>query len=235
MVVANESERAFSRLFRIGNLKGSHALSDRSKWEQIFPLKIAMAIDAGDEEKGRSAVEEVLDLLNSRADFPVFFVTENLYIAAYYLFTIGDYSKSLRLNLRLLSRYRPKDFHGPLWPMVKIMASFLAFELDDHSEVVRLDKNFRMSNAYGKAPYFKTVLGTLLHLSKPGKQGQFAEILEDSSNKFRIALNDRHSKMLNRRFNFEIWLESKRKGCLMADIFAAKNERTISNRSQDVG
>lgn len=215
-VATGQNEAAYKMLFKVGNIDSNHQLTELTKWEQIYPLKLDAAIDAGDDAKGRDAVNEISKLFRSNSDlFPTKFITQNLYKCSYFYFTVGEFAKAQKLNLKLQTGYNSVDFYPMILPMVRIMATLIAFETGDQVEMGRQDKNFRMTSAYQETRYYKSVLGILKRLVNHSDP----HFIDRSLTEFRETLKDKRSRITNRKFNFEVWLESKKCNCTMAEIF----------------
>jgi hypothetical protein len=220
LIADGRNEEAYQLLFKMGNTSSGHVLTDLGKWEYIYPIKLGIAIDTGDEEKGISCIEEIRKILpRNGGNFRKQFVTETLYYASYFYFTIGDFEEAQRLNFRLQTAYKSVDFSPLVFPMVRMMSTILALETRDLAECERQDKNFRNTAAFDDSQYFRTSLGIVKRLADDCINGLDQNLINEGYAEFQKTLADPKSKSINRRFNFEAWLESKIQGCTMSKIF----------------
>jgi tetratricopeptide (TPR) repeat protein len=232
LVASGQEDEAYKMLFKVGNTDPLYQLTDLAKWQHIYPLKLDMAIDAGDVEKGKSSMQEILSLLKENSNlFPAKFVTQILYKCSYFMFSIGDFAEAQKLNLKLQTAYKSVDFYRLVLPMVRIMAAVIAFEVNDQVEMGRQDKNFRMTSAYQEAGYYKSTLGILKRLAGLNDSETRSDFLEDAMIEIEETLQDHHSRLLNRIFDFEVWLQSKAYRCSMAEIFCNRKSLLPQNSS----
>jgi hypothetical protein len=220
LVTKNLTTEAFDMLFRVGSLETTYPLTEVSKWSQIYPLKLAMAIDHGDWQKAKDCTIEIESIIATEGSYlSSKFVTQSLYYCAYFNFINGDYPLAKKIVNRLSVIYYPSDFYPTIAPMLRVLSAFLAFEDGDLEELLLVDKKFRSTNSFDEAAYYPFTLNALKRILRLANENLVSNELMETKIQFYDTLEESSSIGANRRFDFLKWMESKLTRRPMAEFF----------------
>jgi hypothetical protein len=231
LLIEDSVKEAHNQLFRVGGFNTEFPLSTTAKWEQLFPTKIGVALNNGEIETGLDAVDEFLKLISeNEGQFSEQFITRNLYYSAYFLFTIGEFEKVQRMFTRMNKFQNSSSFPDPIFPISKILETFLAYESGELVEMGRLGKNFSMTSAYKKSTsgYYKYALSSLGAVSRQKDSQDVIEEAQKAIAKIAEMHDDSYFSILNSYFDVSAWLESKKEGYTMSEVFRNR----ASNKSK---
>lgn len=214
LLKVGETDRFDRLIFEVGNLQGTSLRSQMEKMAQLYPFRIVMAIRQGNAEIGRQAVQAALRLLESSSHFPTStFVTDNLFYASAFLIAVGEYSQARRLLRECKSiSVSGEHFRPRIIPMIRVLDVIVAFELNEHDDVVRLVKNFRASKHHGISPCLDNFLVTLQKTSS--KPGEFEDIITEGIAILAVSYED---SMLH-YFPLLKWMRAKLNDALLINV-----------------
>lgn len=205
---------------RIGNIDTSSPLIEALKWQQIYPNKIAAAMEVGDIETGRNAVSNVMELISSNSEiFPKKFIVENLYFSSYFFISIGKWKEANRLINRSLKMQKPGKTNSLIWPMIRFFEILIAYKLEDSSEVLRLSRNFRNTKEFKTDSYFPMAARIIGRLAKNEHKVDAFSSINRGITEIQDWTANHFGCVHNEYFDLLAWLQSEKDGCTMLDIF----------------
>ncbi|MEM0999742.1 MAG: hypothetical protein AAGN35_21970 [Bacteroidota bacterium] len=223
LFAGNRPKAANQAIFKIGNLPTRQKREELMKWHQIFPLRLSVALQEGDVEKGDSAVADFLQLKKANAEFlPKRFLTKNDYWVAFFLLSKQDYVGARKIVIQLLKEGKSSDFDPIYMPMTRLLAAVLAYEMGEVDELSWQEKTFRMTKAYQETPFYKMVFALLLRLARVRNEIEKAAVLDS----YRQEASEMEASGPHARFFhfFDVgnWIVSKQEQCSMLQVFESR-------------
>lgn len=130
-LATGQTDRAMNALRDLQDMVVDGSYTVLFKEEVSFPILIGIAIDYGLVIEGRRACEDFLKILSREGHgHPPTFITDSLYVAAYFYLAIQDY-KALSRVLLLLHRHQRKDFRPHYFISMKLIRLIRAIDLRD--------------------------------------------------------------------------------------------------------
>lgn len=229
MFAANMSESANAMIFKVGNMSPKQEREELVKWQQMFPLRLTVAINNGNEDLAEAAM---VDFNSIRAKhgklFPTRFVTKNLYWISFYQLANQDYEAARKTSIQLLKEGKSTHFEMHYLPMTRILSAVLSYEMGEYEDLIWQEKTFRMTKAYQGTEFYKLVLSLLLKLASAKSIMHRQSILNEYAELAEELESDRIVKSYFNFFDIGNWIESKLRQCSMLQVFEA---RALSSRA----
>lgn len=223
-----QKSKFWERFRQFSELKFS---SPRASFEQIvsrFPFLFGIAIEQGDFELGMSAYSEFSKIIeDGKLDSNPSHLSISLYFCAYFLFVSGEVKDSKRMLFHLLKL--PK--HSIL-PTAFFASHFLqiAFEIEER-EFDSADRLIRNLSNVSKIQIAPGVRDTILALRKVSRLGGTLgkNNWENLENELREELVKIQGKDSEAYFNLAIWIQAKKDGHLMLNLFKQEAAIKVEN------
>lgn len=224
MFAENRLETANAMIFKVGNMTANQEREELMKWQQMFPVRLTLAIANGNQERAEAAVHDFETIRAKHGKlFPARFVNKNLYWVAFYQLASQNYEAARKTSIQLLKEGKSIDFEVPFLSMTRILSIVLSYELGEYEDLSWKDKTFRMTNAYQESEFYKLVLSLMRKLSSARSVLHRQSVL----NEYAVLAREMEQSdpMVASYFNFfDIgnWIESKLRQCSMLQVFEAR-------------
>jgi hypothetical protein len=223
MFAANMDQDANAMIFKVGNMSPKQEREELIKWQQMFPMRLTVAINAGNQELAQAALEDFKGVRTQYGDlFPTRFINKNLYWIAFYQLANQEYEAARKTSIQLLKEGKSTHFEPLYLPMTRILSAVLSYEMGEHEDLLWQEKTFRMTKAYQATEFYKLVLSLLCKLSAAKSILHQQTILNEYAERAREMESDPIVRSYFNFFDIGNWIESKQSQCSMLQVFEAR-------------